>query len=233
LAVTRTPPDAGTVPAVRPERTFLYHEIDVPIELVSSVGPRISSPTHVAGRNPDVWVAIGRGEAIRIVIGVKSPCQHHLAAVVQALNRLRLELGAAQGGQQQGGQDGNDGDDHQQFNQRKPASAGGGPWIKIHEFDLFVYPERQAFRAPAPPSFRPEAAVGGDPGHCPTAAKIRDHHRKLLQIIVKSSDIVQWINSNAGADMGRGQAATLLRPLAIDVGANRQRNSLRVKIIYQ
>jgi len=33
--------------------------------------------------------------------------------------------------------------------------------------------------------------------------------------------------------MGQGHAATLLRPLAIDVGANRQRNSLRVKIIYQ
>jgi hypothetical protein len=233
LAVSRTPPDAGTVPAVRPEQTFLYHEIDVPIELVSRIGLRISSPTHVARRNPDVRVAIRRRGAIRIVIGVKSPRQHHLAAVVQALNRLRLELGAAQGGQQQGGQDGNDGDDHQQLNQRKPASAGGSSWIQIQEFELFLYPERQAFRLPAPHSFRSEPAVGGDPHHCPFAAKIRDHHCNLLQIIVKSSDIVQWIISNAGADAGRRQAATPLRLFAIDVGANRQRNSLSVTIIYQ
>jgi len=49
--------------------------------------------------------------------------------VVGAVHHLRkvLLLDVVQGGQQQGSQDGNDGDHHQQFNQRK-ASA----WFQVH-----------------------------------------------------------------------------------------------------
>ena len=49
-----------------------------------------------------------------------------LFGVAQALNALRLRLGAGQGREEHAGQDGNDGDDHQQLDQgESPASPFG------------------------------------------------------------------------------------------------------------
>ena len=51
---------------------------------------------------------------------------------------------------------------------------------------------------------------------------IKGYHNKLLQIKVKSSDIIQWIISNGGVGAGWHGAATPPRLLSVDAGANRQ-----------
>jgi len=48
-----------------------------------------------------------------------------LSAIVHALDAGRLELGSGQGRQEHRGQNGNDGDDDQEFNQRKGATPRG------------------------------------------------------------------------------------------------------------
>jgi len=67
-----------------------------------------------------------------IVVGVHEPPQRYLLAVVHAVDALSLLFGPGQGGQQERRQDGNDGDDHQQFDQGetragRPAAISFGP----------------------------------------------------------------------------------------------------------
>jgi hypothetical protein len=45
-----------------------------------------------------------------------------LAKITQAINALGAILGPSEGGQKHGGEDGDDGDNHEQFNERKSAS---------------------------------------------------------------------------------------------------------------
>ena len=61
-------------------------------------------------------VLVGRQGAI-VIIWIHRPCQRQLFDVGHALDGLGSLLGARQGGQKQGRQDGDDGDDHQQFDQ--------------------------------------------------------------------------------------------------------------------
>ena len=49
----------------------------------------------------------------------------HCFKLLKQTDLLRLGLGLGQRGQQHGGQNGDDGNDHQQFNERKAAGAFG------------------------------------------------------------------------------------------------------------
>jgi len=77
---------------------------------------------EINGITPCPLPGIGRhllGEFAR----VKQPRQVQLLHVVDARNPLRLGLGLGQRRQQHRRQNGNDGDDHQQFNERKTGFA--------------------------------------------------------------------------------------------------------------
>src|SRR5690349_24298600 len=58
--------------------------------------------------------------AIVVFVRVEKPGEAELLDVVQAHNRLGSGLGFTQGWEQQAGQDGDYGNDHQQLNQGKP-----------------------------------------------------------------------------------------------------------------
>jgi len=53
--------------------------------------------------------------------------QPQLSIIVDAIGPGRFILGLGQGGQQHGREDGDDGDDHQQFNEGKGAAA----WARV------------------------------------------------------------------------------------------------------
>ena len=76
-----------------------------------------SAPGHVCGGRP----AGGRGDGIAAVIRIQLPRQLQLFHVGQTFDALGLHFGPGQCRQQHRRQDGDDGDHHQQFNQRKPA----------------------------------------------------------------------------------------------------------------
>jgi hypothetical protein len=57
-------------------------------------------------------------------VRIEPPCQPNLAAVVDAAHRERLFFAFGQGRQQQGGENGNDGDNHQQFDQGEAYPPG-------------------------------------------------------------------------------------------------------------
>ena len=63
---------------------------------------------------------------IAVVSDIEMNRHHHLFAVVQTVNLLRLGLGLGQHGQQHARQDGNDGDNNQQFDKRK---GSGLEWV--------------------------------------------------------------------------------------------------------
>ena len=66
------------------------------------------------------------GDENIVVIGeVHEPRGRQLLLVVDALNALRSGLGPGQGGQEERGQDGNDGDNHQQLDESETRTA----WI--------------------------------------------------------------------------------------------------------
>src|SRR5207249_2701062 len=60
-----------------------------------------------------------RGHFVGVVLDVHLPGQHHLAAIVHAGDGVGPALGLGQGRQEQASEDGDDGDDHQQFDQSK------------------------------------------------------------------------------------------------------------------
>ena len=68
-------------------------------------------------------IPAGEGQHVVVVVHVHFPGQGQLAVVVHALQAARLMFGRAQRRQQQRRQDGNDGDDHEQFNEREASQA--------------------------------------------------------------------------------------------------------------
>src|SRR5207247_50346 len=68
-----------------------------------------------------------------VIIGVHLAADAHLLEVVHARDAFGAFLGPGQGGQQQRRQDGDDRDNHQQFNESKSA----GPSAAIHGFMRF------------------------------------------------------------------------------------------------
>jgi hypothetical protein len=64
----------------------------------------------------------GPGEAIAIVATVHFGGERQLLDIVEAVDFLPLSLGLGQRRQQQGGQDGNDSNNHQQLDQREGAA---------------------------------------------------------------------------------------------------------------
>jgi hypothetical protein len=54
-------------------------------------------------------------------LDIHAPGQHELTAVVKALSPPRPGFGAKEHGQEQGGQNGDDGNDYEQFSQGKRA----------------------------------------------------------------------------------------------------------------
>jgi hypothetical protein len=67
-------------------------------------------------------------EGVLVVRDEEVERERELALVVETLGAVRVGLGLAQRGQQQRRQHGDDGDDHQQFDQREPA-AGVSPGL--------------------------------------------------------------------------------------------------------
>ena len=88
-------------------------------------GPCVSIPfigLGPPGHRLAVWgsanaIVTGTHDPIGIVLGIHSPGQGQLAAVVHALYSLGLGFGAREGGQKQARENRNDGDDNQQLNQ--------------------------------------------------------------------------------------------------------------------
>ena len=68
-----------------------------------------------------IVVHVCEWQAVPVVLHVHPPGQHQLAVVVHAHNALRLGLGLGQRGQQQSRQDGDDGNDDEQFDEGKGA----------------------------------------------------------------------------------------------------------------
>jgi hypothetical protein len=72
-------------------------------------------------------VVIGAGQSLVVFVRVKAPGEHELAGVVHAGHGVGLDLRLGQGRQEHGGQDGDDGDDDKQFNEREGwAPSGSG-----------------------------------------------------------------------------------------------------------
>jgi len=80
--------------------------------------------------------AVG-GDFVIKIPGVENPGKGQLMMVVHALDTEGFHLGLGQGRQKHGGQDRNDGDDHQQLNQRKCLFLRG---------DIFQYSETSSFQ---------------------------------------------------------------------------------------
>ena len=59
------------------------------------------------------------GDVILLICGVQMKPLDHLVGVIHAKDAVGLGLGLGQGRQQQSGQNGNYGDDHQQLDQGK------------------------------------------------------------------------------------------------------------------
>ena len=90
--------------------------------------------TKNAGAPPirEILVAIAGGlqgipvrrKKVIVVIRVKLHENAKLPQIVQTGNPFALGLGRGEGGQQQGGQNGDDGDHHQQFDEGEGAASG-------------------------------------------------------------------------------------------------------------
>jgi len=78
---------------------------------------------------------VGGGRDLIIMVGgPKSEAEAELFQVVSAFNALSAGLGAAEGGQEQAGENGDDGDDHEQFDESEgelPVKIGGGGMFHV------------------------------------------------------------------------------------------------------
>jgi len=118
LGAARVPPDGALRQRIG----------DVPVVPVGGV------PIEIAvGPGVEVGVArVGRRNLPVLVIHVELPRHHQLLGVVEAHDAVALGLGLGQRRQEHARQDGDDGDDHQQFDQGEafpgalPRRPGGG-----------------------------------------------------------------------------------------------------------
>jgi hypothetical protein len=81
----------------------------------------------VLGKQPiEIVISIIRDSAhsaLRVIIRVHLAAQPHLLSVVQATDALGTDFGFGQGRQKHSCQNSNNGNNHQQFNQRKPTET--------------------------------------------------------------------------------------------------------------
>jgi hypothetical protein len=68
-----------------------------------------------------------------VVIGIELAAHSHLLAIVQTTYPLGADFGPAQRRQQHGGQNGDDGDDHQQFNQGEGGRFAAGAILVLQK----------------------------------------------------------------------------------------------------
>ena len=82
------------------------------------------------------------GKFITVIIRPDAEAQGDLFELIDALGPLRLGLGAGQGGKEETGQNGDDGNDHQKFNQSEPGtfvcSQGCHEWHEVTDPGSFV-----------------------------------------------------------------------------------------------
>ena len=67
------------------------------------------------------------GEAVIEIVLVKSRSEADLLEIIRAKGSFRFGFGAGKRRQQQGGKDGNNGDDNEQLDERKPKAFGCSP----------------------------------------------------------------------------------------------------------
>ena len=72
-----------------------------------------------------IIIHVGKGKRIPVVLDIHPPRQHQLPTVVHAHDALGLGLGLGQRGQQQAGQNGDDGNDDEQLDQRESTNRIG------------------------------------------------------------------------------------------------------------
>ena len=76
----------------------------------------------------------GGNQPAFVVVGVELPGQHQSAQIVHAGNAVRLGFGFAERGQEHAGQDGDDGNHHQQFDESEPGCPVNiGGWDYFHD----------------------------------------------------------------------------------------------------
>ena len=133
--VRRTTPNVRALAAVRPKRALLDGVVCVPVSLLC--GDTQVQVQGSSARNPGIpcrrragW-GVGIRKLISAVFRILPPGQHELAIVVHALDALGLDRRPAQcRPQQQRRENGNDGDDYQQLDQRE--TAKGTPVVPLH-----------------------------------------------------------------------------------------------------
>jgi hypothetical protein len=121
--VCRTLEDLRRLAHVVPEQAVGEVLVDVPVAAVGRI--EVERAIHPLAR-PE-----RRGKPVLVVVHVETPADHQLTPAVHALDTQGLGLGLAQGWQQHAGEDGDDGDHHQQFDQGEgpggPLSEAGHP----------------------------------------------------------------------------------------------------------
>jgi len=115
-------PDCGRVTTVRPEEAVLDVLVHVPIASVGRAEIEVACDPHGL-LHPRIDP--GPGRRVAVVVVVQLPGQRQLPKVVHALNALRFRLGLAQRRQEHARENGNDGDNDQQFDEGE--SGAGWP----------------------------------------------------------------------------------------------------------
>jgi len=124
--VPRTPENPGTFAGIGPKRAVIQVRGGIPIAGIAEIqsrGRRIGQVASDPSRTSCV-VSDGVHDTVPIVIGIHAPTERELPVVVKALNADGFQFGLAQSRQQHRRQNGDDGDDHQQFNERESALKG-------------------------------------------------------------------------------------------------------------
>ena len=120
-SVGRTFEDAALLPCVGPHRALGNVVCDV---VVDGVVSEVECAGNPVGPGLGVHVVQARQKQIVIIVAVHPPGEHELLVVVHAGDGLATAFRLRQGRQEQGSQNGDNGDDDQQFDQRKGTTAG-------------------------------------------------------------------------------------------------------------
>ena len=113
---------------VGPQLRAVRHAVIRPVEnevedigIARIVAVEVQAPAILADPTPR------HGQVAAVIVRKLNLADHHLAAVAHALDLLGLGLGSRQGRQEHCRQDGDDGDDDQQFDKGKGREARGVP----------------------------------------------------------------------------------------------------------
>ena len=124
--IGRALPNGAALADVRHQRAWVNIDSRIPVPLVGSgyAAETAPHPENTAGVVRRCAVLQTFQQQIGEIASVDAPAEHHLAIIVHAAGQQRLLFGPAQGRQQQGCQNGDDGDDHQQLDEGKTGVAG-------------------------------------------------------------------------------------------------------------